>query len=87
MAITDELLYGDSTSKPAVSGNVTDELLYGNKATSGRQVGSGQFAPIEPKPTVISEPSRGASMATAFMGGIPTDKQAAVNYFATQRGI
>jgi hypothetical protein len=88
MAITDELLYGDSTSKPTGSGNVTDELLYGNKATSGRQVGSGQlFAPIEPKPTVISEPSRGASMATAFMGGIPTDKQAAVNYFAAQRGI
>jgi hypothetical protein len=26
-------------------------------------------------------------MATAFMGGIPTDKQAAVNYFAAQRGI
>jgi len=61
--------------------------LFGTKAISGRQVGSGQFAPIEPKPTVISEPSRGASMATAFMGGIPTDKQAAVNYFASQRGI
>ena len=87
MAITDELLYGDSTSKPAVSGNVTDELLYGNKATSGRQVGSGQFAPIEKPPVAISEPSMGASAGTAFMGGIPTDKQAAINYFAKQRGI
>lgn len=57
------------------------------KAISGRQVGSGQFAPIEPQPKAISEPSRGASALTAFMGGIPTDKQAAVNYFAAQRGI
>jgi len=87
MAITDELLYGDSTSKPAASSNVTDELLYGNKATSGKQVGYGQFAPIEPMPKAISDPSKGASMVTAFMGGIPTDKQAAVNYFAKQRGI
>jgi hypothetical protein len=87
MAITDELLYGDSASKPAASSNVTDELLYGNKATSGKQVGYGQFAPIEPMPKAISDPSKGASMVTAFMGGIPTDKQAAVNYFAKQRGI
>ncbi len=56
--------------------------LFGTKAISGRQVGSGQFAPIEPEPKAISEPSRGASALTAFMGGIPTDKQAAVNYFA-----
>jgi len=61
--------------------------LFGTKAISGRQVGSGQFAPIEPEPKAISEPSRGASALTAFMGGIPTDKQAAVNYFASQRGI
>jgi hypothetical protein len=65
-----------------MQGSVTEP-----KAISGRQVGSGQFAPIEPKPKAISEPSRGASMATAFMGGIPTDKKAAVNYFAAQRGI
>jgi hypothetical protein len=28
-----------------------------------------------------------ASAGTAFMGGVPTDKQAAINYFAKQRGI
>lgn len=42
---------------------------------------------LEKPPVAISEPSMGASIGTAFMGGIPTDKQAAVNYFARQRGI
>lgn len=42
---------------------------------------------LEKPPVAISEPSMGASVGTAFMGGIPTDKQAAVNYFAKQRGI
>lgn len=42
---------------------------------------------LEKPPVAISEPSMGASVSTAFMGGIPTDKQSAVNYFAKQRGI
>lgn len=42
---------------------------------------------LEKPPIAISEPSMGASIGTAFMGGIPTDKQTAVNYFAKQRGI
>lgn len=42
---------------------------------------------LEKPPVAISEPSMGASVGTAFMGGIPTDKQSAVNYFAKQRGI
>lgn len=42
---------------------------------------------LEKPPVAISDPSRAASAGTAFMGGIPTDKQAAVNYFAKQRGI
>ena len=85
MAITDELLYGTPTQKNAPSSNVTDELLYGARATSGQQAGSGQFPELGPKP--IADPSRAAGFGTSFVGGIPTDKQAAIKYFAQQRGI
>jgi hypothetical protein len=85
MAITDELLYGTPTQKNAPSSNVTDELLYGARATSGQQVGSGQFQELGPKP--ISDPRRAASAGTAFVAGVPTDKMAAIRYFAKQRGI
>jgi len=85
MAITDELLYGTPTQKNAPSSNVTDELLYGARATSGQQVGSGQFQELGPKP--ISDPSRAAGFTTSLVGGIPTDKQAAIKYFAQKRGI
>ena len=85
MAITDELLYGTPTQKNAPSSNVTDELLYGARATSGQQVGSGQFQELGPKP--IADPSRAAGFTTSLVGGIPTDKQAAIKYFAQKRGI
>lgn len=88
MSITDELLYGTPAPKQQEQSiSVTDELLYGTKATSGFQPGSGQYAPMEKPPVAISEPSMAASAGTAFMGGIPTDKQAAINFFAKQRGI
>jgi hypothetical protein len=88
MAITDELLYGTPAPKPKEqSMSVTDELLYGSKATGGFQPGTGIYAPIEKPPVAISDPSMAASTGTAFMGGVPTDKQAAINYFAKQRGI
>ena len=81
-----------------VSGNrqaqpVPDEFDYaerfisGNRATSGRQVGSGEFPSLEKPPVAISDPTKAASFGTAFMGGIPTDKKAAIRYFARQRGI
>ena len=72
-------------TQPVDEVDFADRMM--NRATSGRQVGTGQFAPIEKPPVAISEPSMGASAGTAFMGGIPTDKQAAINYFAKQRGI
>jgi hypothetical protein len=50
-------------------------------------VGSGVYPPIEKPTEAISEPSMAASAGTAFMAGIPTEKQAAINYFAKQRGI
>jgi hypothetical protein len=58
-----------------------------NRATSGKQVGTGQFAPIEKPPVAISEPSMGAGALTSFMAGVPTDKQAAIRFFAQRRGI
>jgi hypothetical protein len=85
MAITDELLYGTQAPKNTQSTNVTDELLYGSRATSGQQVGSGQFQELGPKP--ITDPNRAARVTTSFVGGIPTDKQAAIKYFAQKRGI
>ena len=85
MAITDELLYGTPAPKNSPSGSVTDELLYGSRATSGQQAGSGEFPQLGPKP--IADPSRAAGFGTALVGGVPTDKQAAIRYFAKQRGI
>jgi hypothetical protein len=85
MAITDELLYGAPAPKNAPSGSVTDELLYGARATSGQQAGSGEFPALGPKP--IADPSRAAGFGASVLGGIPTDKQAAIRIFAQQRGI
>jgi len=81
----DELLYGNRNQKPIASGDVVDELLYGNRATSGQRSGSGEFRQLGPKP--IADPSRAAGFGTALVGGVPTDKQAAIRYFAKQRGI
>jgi hypothetical protein len=47
----------------------------------------GAKAPRNIPPKAISDPSRAASVSTSFMGGIPTEKQAAINYFAKARGI
>ena len=58
-----------------------------NLVGSKPMVGSGVYPPIEKPPVAISEPSMAASAGTAFIGGIPTDKQSAVNYFAKKRGI
>jgi hypothetical protein len=65
--------------------------------TQGADFASDIFAPPIPRqgakaprnipPKAIAEPSRAASVSTAFMGGIPTEKQAAINYFAKARGI
>jgi hypothetical protein len=85
MAITDELLYGAPAPKNAPSGSVTDELLYGARATSGQQAGSGEFPALGPKP--IADPRRAAGFGASVLGGIPTDKQAAIRVFAQQRGI
>ncbi len=85
MAITDELLYGAPAPKNAPSGSVTDELLYGARATSGQQAGSGEFPALGPKP--IADPRRAAGFGASVLGGIPTDKQAAIRIFAQQRGI
>ena len=69
----------------------TDEFDYasalvgGQRATSGQQAGTGQFPELGPKP--IADPRMAASAGTTFMAGIPTDKMAAIRYFAKQRGI
>ena len=87
MGATEELLYSFPVRKASDQVSATDQLLYGTKATSGKQVGTGQFAPIEKPPVAISEPSMGAGALTSFMAGVPTDKQAAIRFFAQRRGI
>ncbi len=87
MGATEELLYSFPVRKSSDRVSVTDQLLYGDRATSGRQVGTGEFAPIEKPPVAISEPSMGAGALTSFMAGVPTDKQAAIRFFAQRRGI
>jgi hypothetical protein len=71
------------------SGQAVDEIDFAermvNRATSGQQAGSGEFPQLGPKP--IADPSRAARFGTALVGGVPTDKQAAIRYFAKQRGI
>ena len=60
-------------------------FFSGQRATSGQQVGTGQFPELGPTP--IADPRRAASAGTTFMAGVPTDKMAAIRYFAKQRGI
>lgn len=70
----------------------TEQIDFANELLSGRraltpEVGAGRFPGLNEAITAISDPSMGASPSTAFVGGIPTDKQAAIKYFARQRGI
>ena len=85
MSATDQLL-GISSPTAAPTGerltSATDQLL----AISPPRAGTGQF-PSLTDPVAISDPSRSAGAGTAFMGGIPTDKQSAIKYFAEKRGI
>jgi hypothetical protein len=87
MSVTDDLLGGSSYKPTAPApqetyrGSVTDEFL-----SISPRVGSSQFPSIS-APQAISDPRMSAGAGTAFMGGIPTDKQSAIKYFAQQRGI
>lgn len=85
MSATDQLL-GISSPTAAPTGerltSATDQLL----AINPPRAGTGQF-PSLTDPVAIADPSRSAGATTAFMGGIPTDKQSAIKYFAEKRGI
>lgn len=56
------------------------ELLSGQKKPE-------QFLELKKTPKVISSPEMGADVLTSFIGGIPTNKQSAIKYFAEKRGI
>lgn len=74
---------GKQSVQPVDEVDFADRMT--NRATSGQQVGSGEFPQLGPKP--IADPSRAAGFVTAVVGGVPTDKQAAIRFFAKQRGI
>lgn len=85
MSATDQLL-GISSPTASPTGerltSATDQLL----AINPPKAGTGQFQSLT-DPVAISDPLRSAGAGTAFMGGIPTDKQSAIKYFAQKRGI
>ena len=81
-SITAELFSSRQSPKQPQQGDIASELFRSAPINQ-----SGVYPPIEKPPVAISEPSMAASAGTAFMGGVPTDKQAAINYFAKQRGI
>lgn len=56
------------------------ELLSGQRKPE-------QFLELKKTPKVISSPEMGADVLTSFIGGIPTNKQSAIKYFAEKRGI
>lgn len=71
--------------EPSGEVDFASQLMSGNRATSGQQAGSGQFPALGPKP--ISDPSRSAGFSASVLGGVPTDKEAAIRIFAQRRGI
>jgi hypothetical protein len=88
MSVTDDLLAGSSykpTAAPApqerFKGSVTDEFL-----SISPRAGTETFKSLT-DPVAIADPRMSAGAGTAFMGGIPTDKQSAIKYFAEKRGI
>lgn len=81
-SITAELFSSRQSPQQPQQGDIASELFRSAPINQ-----SGVYPPIEKPPVAISEPSMAASAGTAFMGGVPTDKQAAINYFAKQRGI
>jgi hypothetical protein len=85
----DELLGGkrkQDQEAPTANVDFASQLLSGNRALTP-EVGSGQFPGLQEALTAISSPQMGANVPTAFMGGIPTDKQAAIKFFAEKRGL
>jgi hypothetical protein len=82
---------GQLLNKPQKPPEADDDFDYasafiaGQRATSGQQAGTGEFPQLGPRP--IADPRRAAGAGTTFMAGVPTDKMAAVRYFAKQRGI
>jgi hypothetical protein len=87
MSVTDDLLGGSSYKPTAPApqetyrGSVTDEFL-----SISPRAGTETFKSLT-DPVAIADPRMSAGAGTAFMGGIPTDKQSAIKYFAQKRGI
>jgi hypothetical protein len=70
----------------------TEQVDFASQLISGRraltpEVGSGRFPGLNEAITAISSQQMGADVGTAFVGGIPTDKQAAIKFFAEKRGL
>jgi len=71
---------------PTDSIDFAEELLKGKRALVP-DIGGGKFPGLNEVIKAISDPKMGADVETAFIGGVPTDKQSAIKYFAKQRGL
>lgn len=70
----------------------TEKVDFASQLISGRraltpEVGSGRFPGLNEAITAISSQEMGSDAGAAFVGGIPTDKQAAIKFFAEKRGL
>lgn len=71
---------------PTENVDFASQLISGRRALTP-EVGGGRFPGLQEALTAISSPQMGADVPTAFVGGIPTDKQAAIKFFAEKRGL
>ena len=71
---------------PTENVDFASQLISGRRALTP-EVGGGRFPGLQEALTAISSPKMGADVPTAFVGGIPTDKQAAIKFFAEKRGL
>lgn len=71
---------------PTENVDFATELLTGRRALTP-EVGSGRFPGLNEAITAISSQEMGSDAGAAFVGGIPTDKQAAIKFFAEKRGL
>jgi len=71
---------------PTENVDFASQLISGRRALTP-EVGSGRFTGLNEAITAISSQEMGSDAGAAFVGGIPTDKQAAIKFFAEKRGL
>lgn len=90
-----DLLSGKKEEEKSVNGETSPVAanidfaaeIFSKPSAQNRRAGSGSFPSLNVSPKAISDPTKAADILTSFVGGVPTDKKAAIKYFADKRGI